>query len=76
MDISTFGESLRVAREARGLSPEELADLAGCSSTNIRKIERIGQMPRVDLAHRLLQALDRRMVIGAERSRKRFDHKG
>jgi transcriptional regulator with XRE-family HTH domain len=52
-----FGENLRRAREARGLTQEELAHLAGIHRTEVGLLERAGREPRLATLVKLATAL-------------------
>ena len=58
----TLGErvasNLRRARAERGLTQEELADLAGINRNYVGMIERQENSPTVDMIERLATALD------------------
>jgi transcriptional regulator with XRE-family HTH domain len=54
----TFGENVKKARLARGLSQESLAAEAGIDRTYISGIERGLRNPSLDLIERLAGALD------------------
>ena len=55
--LTMFGRRVRVLRTARGLSQEELADLAGMTRNKISSIERAAQDPGVTVVRRLSLAL-------------------
>ncbi len=58
MDRETIGTQVRQIRLARGLTQRELAERAGVSEpTVISRIERGGQVPRLDTAARIAHAL-------------------
>jgi len=52
-----FGEKVRAAREARGLSQEALADAAGLHRTHISLIERGQRSVRLETIEKLAVAL-------------------
>jgi predicted ATPase/transcriptional regulator with XRE-family HTH domain len=54
----TFGHWLRHLRKAKDLTQEELADLVGCASETIRKIEAGGRKPSRQMAELLAECLD------------------
>lgn len=64
MDKNKFGPSIKARRLKLGISRKELGALVGCSETNIRKIEEDGQQPKWPLAHAILSALGRKLVLG------------
>jgi len=49
---------LERTRQAYGLSREKLASRAGCTSHSIWRLEREGDMPRLDTAYLLARALN------------------
>lgn len=51
--VATFGERLRLAREAAGLTQERLADLLGVDQVQISKWERGNTQPRMDRLQRI-----------------------
>ena len=53
-----FPIGLRQRREALGLTQQELADIAGLTSTAVAMIERGERSPNLDTAARLCWALD------------------
>ncbi len=54
----TFQARLRELREAKGISPEELAALSGVHAQTIRKLEGGERAwPRLDIAKKLARAL-------------------
>jgi transcriptional regulator with XRE-family HTH domain len=55
--IAVFGLRLRAAREAKGLTLQQLAREAGSGFAAISKIERGDRQPSLDLALRLARAL-------------------
>lgn len=54
----TFARNLRVARLAKGLSQEDLADIAGLHRTFVGAVERGETNVSVDNIERLADALD------------------
>ena len=52
-----FGERLRMERTARGMSQEEMADLAGLHRTYVGSVERFERNVSIDSMERLAQAL-------------------
>ena len=54
----TFAEALREAREAAGISQEELADRAGLHRTYISQLERNLKSPSLRSLQLIAQALD------------------
>lgn len=75
-----LGQFIRERRTRKDLTPTELAEIVGCHPTFIRGIERGAQDPSLDMAKRILAALEvtyrqpragRTLVVG----RKRFDIK-
>lgn len=55
--IREFGENVRQAREAKGLSQEALADAAGLHRTHISLIERAQRVIRLNTLEDLCRAL-------------------
>ena len=53
-----FGEKLKAARSAKGLSQEQLADLAGIHRTHVSLIERSRRSVRLETLERLAKALN------------------
>ncbi len=56
--VREFGENVRKAREAKGMSQEDLADAAGLHRTHISLIERAGRVVRLNTLEDLCRALD------------------
>lgn len=56
--LRQFGERVRARRVARGLSQEALADLAGCSSARVGRIERGEADTGITAVYALARALD------------------
>jgi predicted ATPase/transcriptional regulator with XRE-family HTH domain/Tfp pilus assembly protein PilF len=54
----SFGKWLKQARTEMGFTQRELADLAGCSTTSVRKIESEAFRPSRQIAQRLLESLE------------------
>jgi len=54
----SFPAGLRQRREELGLTQQELADIAGLTSTAVAMIERAERLPNLDTAARLCWALD------------------
>lgn len=53
-----FARNLRSVRQARGISQEKLAELAGLHRTYISSVERGGRNISIDNIERLANALD------------------
>ena len=53
----TFGEHLKRARHARGLTQEQLAHLSNMHGSNVRRMERGEANPTLDQIVRLADAL-------------------
>lgn len=53
-----IGERVRAARQATGISMEDLSALAGLSTTSVGKIERGAQSPTAETLVRLAAALE------------------
>lgn len=51
--VTTFGERLRLAREAVGLTQERLADLLGVDQVQVSKWERGNTQPRMERLQRI-----------------------
>ncbi|CAN7639578.1 helix-turn-helix transcriptional regulator [Ensifer adhaerens] len=59
MDIrETFARNLRLARQERGLSQEELAHLADIDRTYVSSLERCVYSPSIEVLDRLAKALN------------------
>jgi transcriptional regulator with XRE-family HTH domain len=56
-DLHSLGNEIRRAREAKGLSQEELAELAELSRNYVGFIERAERSPRVTTIFKLARAL-------------------
>lgn len=56
--LVAFGLALRQARTAKGISQEELADLAGLHRTYIGSVERGERNPTLVSLYRIAEALD------------------
>jgi transcriptional regulator with XRE-family HTH domain len=69
----SIGDRLKQLREARGLSLRELAREVGCTESNLRAIEKKGQVPSTLLSHRLAVALGVRLVGGKRGARESID---
>jgi transcriptional regulator with XRE-family HTH domain len=54
----TFGANLRVLREARGFSQEDLADAAGIDRTYVSSLERSVYSATLDVIERIAEALE------------------
>jgi transcriptional regulator with XRE-family HTH domain len=55
---AVFGDKVSKARDARGLSQEELAELAGIHRTHVSFIERGVHVASLEVALRIAHALD------------------
>lgn len=62
----SFGQWLRQARREMGFTQKELAQIAGCSTTSVRKIEAGVYRPSKQVAQRLVESLE---VSPAEQER-------
>ncbi|WP_457581103.1 helix-turn-helix domain-containing protein [Ensifer canadensis] len=59
MDIrETFARNLRLARQEKGLSQEELAHLADIDRTYVSSLERCVYSPSIEVLDRLAKALN------------------
>ena len=56
--VRQFGENVRRAREAKGMSQESLASEAGLHRTHISLIERAGRVIRLNTLEELCRALE------------------
>src|SRR5215207_4031204 len=63
-DPAIFGSKLRRLRQEQGLTQDVLAELAGCATQTIRKIEAGARRPSHQMADRLAQVLG---LVGDER---------
>lgn len=61
MDKKEIGSQIALVRNARGMTPDELARLAGISPTHLSRIERGEYMPRIDIIARIAEALNCRI---------------
>ena len=55
---SQFGEAIRRFRKLRGLTQQQLADLAGCSIMYVSQLERGKETAELGRALKILDALD------------------
>ena len=53
-----LGQAIRNRREAKGLSPQQLADAAGCSQVSIHYIEKGTNIPRAESLKKICLALE------------------
>ena len=68
MDIrQIFAQNLRAARQAKGLSQEELAHRAGLDRTYISSLERAVYSATIDVVDRLAAGLDMEASVLLER---------
>jgi transcriptional regulator with XRE-family HTH domain len=72
MTREELGESIKRERIRKGFSGAELADLVGCSKSNIFKVEE-GHCPSLLLADSLLDALGVKLTIGRVGGRKKLE---
>lgn len=56
--VSQFGEAIRRFRKLRGLTQQQLADLAGCSIMYVSMLERGKETAELGKALKILDALD------------------
>ena len=56
--IMTIGEKIRAAREAKGLTIDELSSISGVDNRHIGKYEENKMMPRYTTLNKLADALD------------------
>jgi transcriptional regulator with XRE-family HTH domain len=56
--VKVFGRNVRVARESRGLTQEDLEGLTGLRRSYISDLERGTRNPTIRALQRLAQALD------------------
>ena len=54
----TLGFNIKIARMQKGISQEELAELAGISTKHVTKIENAGVTTNIYFIHKIAQALD------------------
>lgn len=54
----TVGNRVRLLRERKGLTREQLAVYAGCSATTLTRLERDERVPKVEILDRLARELD------------------
>ena len=55
---SQFGEAIRLFRKRRGLTQQQVADMAGCSLMYVSNLERGKSTAELGIALRILDALD------------------
>mgnify|MGYP002512634918 CR=1 FL=1 len=60
---ANIGKSIKKMREAKGMSREALAEVAGVSESHLKKIESGTRRPGISSYHRILKALDADIVI-------------
>ena len=58
MDLKAIGSRIKEAREAKGLTQEQLAEIVGLSSTHISVIERGVKAPKLETFIDIANALD------------------
>lgn len=58
MDLSPIGSRIKVAREKKKITQEELAELLGMSTTHISVIERGVKPPKLETFIRIANVLD------------------
>lgn len=58
MDLKAIGSRIKEAREAKGLTQEQLAEIVGLSSTHISVIERGVKAPKLETFIEIANALD------------------
>lgn len=61
-----FSRELKQAREARGLSQVQLAELVGTKQPAIARLESGRVTPRIDLLQKIAKALNMRLLIRLE----------
>lgn len=69
-----FGAIVRVERERRGLSQEQLAEKADLHRNHVGLIERAERSPSIDVAHRLARALGTPLATLITEAEKRYRH--
>ena len=57
-DFMPLGQAIKKARESKGMTREQLADIIGYAPRHIQAIENEGQHPSVDLLIQLLTMFD------------------
>ncbi len=65
--VTTLGEQLRSAREAKGWSRERLAEKSGVSTTTIAEAELYGRNLRVSTLNALLEPLGFALSLASRR---------
>ena len=58
MDLKAIGTRIKTAREARGLTQEQLAEIIGVTPTHMSVIERGVKAPRLETFIKIANALD------------------
>jgi transcriptional regulator with XRE-family HTH domain len=64
----TFPKQLRRAREAAGLTPEQLAAAAGLNPRTVLRVEAGTHVPKLDTADALLGPLNAMLVVAIRSS--------
>lgn len=60
---TNIGRAIRKMREAKGMSREALAEIAGVSESHLKKIESGTRRPGISSYQRILKAMDADIVI-------------
>ena len=67
-DSDQFGEAIRVFRKRRGLTQQQVADMAGCSLMYVSNLERGKASAELGKALRILDVLDVEVSFSDRRS--------
>jgi transcriptional regulator with XRE-family HTH domain len=70
-DFKAFGQAIKTARKAKGLSRNQLADQMGIAPRYIASIENSGQHPSLQIFYELVTLLDVSVDQFFSRTRKR-----
>lgn len=62
-DRETLGQYIRGVRVSKGISIRRMADLAGLTPSTVQNVENGAFTPRLDIAQKMLAALDKRLTI-------------
>lgn len=62
-DFKAFGQAIKAARKAKGISRNQLADTLNIAPRYIASIENSGQHPSLQILYELVTLLDSRPVL-------------
>lgn len=63
MDLQKLGNQIREAREAAGMTQQELAEKTGTARSNISRLEAGRQSPSYETLSKIAQALGKELVL-------------